>query len=250
MSGEARSALFISHANPEDNAFTLWLGAKLAALGYEVWADILRLRGGHDWQRKLEDALRNRACKVLLVASPVGVAKQRVRNEIQIAHSVGRTIGDDQFIIPLRLKQFDAPFLVAHAQYIDFERSWALGLSELLVTLDETYKIPRNEREDTTPWREIQLLHSKRVGDTPEQLISNWLAITRLPQRLRCYEFRGSVPSERAKSQISAAPWPAAPFGQGFLSFAPIHDLQDHFGPSLPLKLAGECRTGAFLERG
>lgn len=42
--GNARPAIFISHAAPEDNAFTLWLGAKLAALGYEVWADVLRLR--------------------------------------------------------------------------------------------------------------------------------------------------------------------------------------------------------------
>jgi hypothetical protein len=48
-----RQALFISHATPEDNAFTIWLGAKLAAAGYEVWADVLRLRGGDDWQRKL-----------------------------------------------------------------------------------------------------------------------------------------------------------------------------------------------------
>jgi hypothetical protein len=48
MDGQARQALFISHANPEDNAFTLWLGAKLTALGYQVFADILRLRGGDD----------------------------------------------------------------------------------------------------------------------------------------------------------------------------------------------------------
>jgi hypothetical protein len=34
----AREALFISHASPEDNAFTLWLDAKLTALGYEVFA--------------------------------------------------------------------------------------------------------------------------------------------------------------------------------------------------------------------
>jgi hypothetical protein len=34
MNAQARRALFISHATPEDNAFTLWLGAKLTALGY------------------------------------------------------------------------------------------------------------------------------------------------------------------------------------------------------------------------
>ena len=58
-----RKAIFISHASPEDNPFTLWLGAKLAALGYEVWADVLRLTGGEDWRRKLENAIRERACK-------------------------------------------------------------------------------------------------------------------------------------------------------------------------------------------
>jgi len=106
-----RQALFISHASPEDNAFTIWLGAKLAAAGYEVWADVLRLTGGDDWQRKLEDALRNRACKVLLVANQKSVEKQGVRNEIQIASDVAKKIGDTRFIIPLKLGPFDAPFL-------------------------------------------------------------------------------------------------------------------------------------------
>src|SRR5574337_708835 len=83
--GNARPAIFISHASPEDNAFTIWLGAKLAAAGYEVWADVLRLRGGHDWQRRLEEAIRSRAYKVLLAANKYSVDKQGVRNEIQIA---------------------------------------------------------------------------------------------------------------------------------------------------------------------
>ena len=104
---EPREAIFISHAAPEDNAFTIWLGAKLAAMGYDVWADVLRLKGGEDWQRKLENALRRRACKMLLVANPRAVDKQGVRNEIQIATVVARKIGDDAFIIPLRMEPFD-----------------------------------------------------------------------------------------------------------------------------------------------
>ena len=53
MGNAAREALFISHASPEDNAVTLWLGAKLTALGYSVFADVLRLRGGDDWEPSL-----------------------------------------------------------------------------------------------------------------------------------------------------------------------------------------------------
>src|SRR5271157_1238700 len=32
-----RRLLFISHANPEDNAFATWLATQLAIAGYEVW---------------------------------------------------------------------------------------------------------------------------------------------------------------------------------------------------------------------
>jgi hypothetical protein len=42
---QSRQALFISHASPEDNAFTFWLRVKLTALGYEVFADLLHLKG-------------------------------------------------------------------------------------------------------------------------------------------------------------------------------------------------------------
>ena len=87
---DPREVLFISHAAPEDNAFTIWLEAKLAAMGYEVRADVSRIKGGDDWQRKLENTLRERACKVLLVANPRAVDKPGVRNEIQIATEVAR----------------------------------------------------------------------------------------------------------------------------------------------------------------
>ena len=131
-----RRSIFISHANPEDNEFTIWLGAKLAAAGYDVWADVLR----------------EHASKVLLVANEKSVAKQGVRNEIQVATDVGQKLQDSNFIIPLRLGLFDAPFLIAHAQYIDFSRSWASGLHELLEVLDNAYKVPRDHESLTTLW--------------------------------------------------------------------------------------------------
>ena len=137
-----RQALFISHANPEDNEFTIWLGSHLSGAGYEVWADVLKVRGGEDWVRKLEQALRERACKVLLVGTPRGVEKQGVRNEIQIASEVAKKIGDKEFIIPLRLQHFDSPFQIVQAQYIDFLKGWGQGLAELLETL-EGYALPR-----------------------------------------------------------------------------------------------------------
>lgn len=248
--GEPREAIFISHAAPEDNAFTIWLGAKLAAMGYEVWADVLKLKGGDDWQRKLENALRHRACKMLLVANPRAVDKQGVRNEIQIASEVARKIDDNAFIIPLRMEPFEAPFLIAHAQYIDFTRGWARGLSELLETLQDTYHVPRSAGAEEEIWREIQLIHGKTLVAEPERLISNWLSIDQLPTKIRYYEFKGQVSERRAQAQMTEAPWPLKPFRRGFLTFARIHDLQDHFGPNLPIRPNEERRVADFLDSG
>src|SRR5271163_1908717 len=188
-----RNVIFISHANPEQNSFTIWLGAKLAAAGYEVWADVLRLRGGQDWQRRLEDAIRNRACKVLLVANELSVAKQGVRNEIQIASDTAKKLNDTEFVIPLRLGPFDAPFLIAQAQYVDFERAWASGLTELCQVLQETYRVPR-QAGNTDAWLSLQLMHGRQLTTKSESLISTWLSSRRLPSRLYYYPSRGITP--------------------------------------------------------
>lgn len=221
-----RKAIFISHASPEGNAFTIWLGAKLSALGYEVWADVLRLSGGEDWQRKLESAIRERACKVLLVADALSVAKQGVRNEIQIATDVARKIGDTAFIIPLRLGAFDAPFLIAHAQYINFEPSWAQGLEELLKVLGERYKVPRSGDGNPRKWLDLQLLHGKAPIEKSEPLISNWLEIRRIPPSISYY------PLESPQAAVNTlGPYPKVKFGDGYLSCETLDLKRGHNWP-------------------
>ncbi|MEZ5958672.1 MAG: toll/interleukin-1 receptor domain-containing protein [Hyphomonadaceae bacterium] len=244
-----RPALFISHASPEDNRFVLWLGAKLAALGYEVWADVLRLRGGDDWQRKLENALRERAAKVLFVANPVSAEKQGVRNEIQIATEVAKKIDDKEFVIPLRLAPYEAPFLIAHAQYVDFSQSWSAGLAELVKTLGG-YGVARSADADPAMWRDLQLAHAKALTPEPETLISNWLELTTLPSTVRIYDFKAGISLGVAKTAMDACPWPIVPFRRGFISFAPFEDLSDHFGLDLPLDLIAETSTEMFIADG
>lgn len=197
---ETRNVVFITHANPEDNPFAIWLGAKLASAGYEVWADVLSLRGGQDWQRLLEDAIRHRACKLLVAANQLSVSKQGVRNEIQIASDTAKKLGDHNFIIPLKLGPYDAPLLVAHAQYINFEQPWAVGLAELLETLQETYKVPRAAGNIGT-WLDLQLINGKKLTDTTERLISSWLEVRRLPEWIYYNPDFGSVPRDYPKVQ-------------------------------------------------
>jgi hypothetical protein len=250
MGYAAREALFISHARPEDNAFTLWLGAKLTALGYLVFADVLKLRGGDDWQLVLEDAIRNKAAKMLLVASPHGVQKQGVRDEITVAVQTAKKIGDHQFIVPLRLAPFEAPLQIAYAQTIDFSKSWAQGLGELLALLTEL-DIPRaGDTANVGLWQGVQLKDARPVTTTPECLISNWLAVESLPALVRFYDFKGGISLGKAQKAIREAPIPVAAFNRGFFAFAPLHQLQDYFGPELPLECVAERATDAFLDEG
>ena len=248
-----RNAIFISHAAPEDNDFTLWLGAKLSAMGYEVWADVLRLRGGDDWAAKLEEALRIKARKVLLIANSISVKKRGVRNEIQIATEVAKKIGDAEFIIPLRLADFDAPFLIAHAQYINFERSWSDGLHELLDALEE-YEMGRERKEipdvGVEVWRQAHLHKSRTIENLPERLISNWLPITTLPTHVRIYDFRGGIDVAAKKHALRNAPIPLVPHSRGFIGFSTHDDFQKLLGDSFPIKLMAEIELSEFLRTG
>src|SRR5262249_44289991 len=66
---EARDTLLLSHANPEDNEFTLWLALQLANGGYRVWCDLTKLLGGEVFWDNIEDVIKTRATKVLYVLS-------------------------------------------------------------------------------------------------------------------------------------------------------------------------------------
>ncbi|HTD36841.1 MAG TPA: toll/interleukin-1 receptor domain-containing protein [Candidatus Limnocylindrales bacterium] len=244
-------ALFISHANPEDNVFTLWLGAKLEALGFEVWADLMRLRGGSDWETKLETAIRERARKVLFVGTPEAASKRGTRNEIEIATAVATERADEEFIIPLRLRAYRPPFRIAHAQYIDFEnRGWAAGLAELLDTLSDAGVLPVVPHASSGVWRIIQTQHAKPLVESPERLVSNWLEIAKLPRTIRFFDFAGGIVRDLADQRIRMSPYPAVPHFRGFLSFASEQDLVPHFGPQLPLTVVAEMPTDRFIENG
>ncbi len=247
-----RTALFISHANPEDNEFAIWLGAHLSAAGYEVWADVLRLRGGEDWARKLEKALREKARKVLLVGTAVGVEKQGVRNEIQIASEVARSIRDDAFVIPLRLEPYQSPFQIVHAQFIDFMKGWGQGLSCLLETL-EGYSIPRHEsihEESVQNWRGVQLAKARTIQPIPQTLISSWLRIVEWPNAIRYYEFQGAGAEDQAKALAGQSAWPISLFGRGFFSFAESKDFDCRHDRQSRLTQEKQWWVPHFLENG
>ena len=198
----------------------------------------------------LEDAIRSKAAKFLLVATPHGVQKQGVRNEITIATETAKRIVDKTFIVPLRLAPFDAPLLIAHAQYIDFSKGWAPSLSELLSLLSETVVPKALANANADIWRSVQLKDAHSISDASERLVSNWLPIESLPEQIFFYDFKGGISLGKAQKAIQESPIPIVQFNRGFLSFALIHQLQDWFGPDLPLDCIADTSIDDFLNDG
>jgi len=246
-----RGSLFISHA-VEDRDFTVWLGARLSAAGYDVWTDISRLKGGDDWERKLAHAIRHKTRKMLLVATAKGVEKRGVLNEIHIAKEVESKIGDEAFVIPLRLENFSSPYLTVHHQWIDFKPGWGEGLAELLETLATIPGLHRTQglnAESMRRWLEAE--HSQKVAlsETPEVLLSSWLRLVQMPATLRYFLFSGAGADQLANSAVASARAPAVQHGSGFIGFGDLADYVQEDTGTFP-KLVQEIPTDDFLRQG
>lgn len=246
-----RGSLFISHA-VEDNDFALWLGSRLSAAGFDVWADVLRLKGGDDWSRVLEDALRNKASKMIWVASQKGTEKQGVRNEIQIATDVARKLNDESFIIPVKLEQCEAPFLAVHHQWVDFRNGWGAGLAELLENLgaiDGLTKSSGLNADSMGRWLAAQGAKKASLKQETDVLVSNWLPLKQMPATIRYFAFSGAGADEHAAAAVASFTLPAAKYGPGFLAFGNSAD----FGASptgISPRLVQEVPMDDFLKEG
>lgn len=225
-----------------------WLGAKLTALGYEVWADVMRLRGGCDWSRELEEALRRRAAKVLVVCTPTGLDKDGVRNEIEIASGLSKQLGDREFIIPLRLESYEAPFRIAQAQYVDFKGGWARGFAELADLLSQ-FPSPRKEPgRSTEAWVWAQRDGATKLVDRRERLTSNWLMVRSLPPSIRYCEPPAGYQTERFQNR-NLHRWPVVPFRSGVITFA-SPDGEGLLGQEIPARTIDYTKTESFLDHG
>lgn len=246
--GPKREAVFISHANPESNAFARWLGAKLAAMGYEVWADVMRLHGGSDWARELEEALRHRTIKMLLACTPTALDKQGVRNEIEIGSQLATTLNDREFIIPLRLEPYEAPFRIAQAQYVDFSTRWASGFAELVDLLVNVHKIPHQPGRLTESWLAAQTEGSTRLVRANERLVSNWLKFRSGPSVVRYCEPQSGLRLERFQDR-ALHHWPIVPFGAGVFTFA-SPDPHGNLSPDMPTRVVHSVKVNEFFRAG
>lgn len=246
----ARRVVFLNHANPEDNAFVRWLGARLAAAGYTVWSDLLQLAGGERFWKDINEAIRLHTAVFLpiLSKSSIDPAKEGVHNEIAIATAVRREQKLDNFMVPLRLEPVsEVPAQLIQLNYIDFSANWADGLAQLLDRLDKS-NIPRRssaEQSALLAWAASHTALSGAVLDQSEILQSNWFPIQSLPSHINLY---GSpVSKELWERTIDGLSIPCRGLYRLMVSFAPLDAVQEAAGPDIPVTLEYRVPTLDFL---
>lgn len=127
--------IFISYAS-EDRAFAEWLARKLAAAGYAVWLDTLKMLGGESWPRTIEDALR-RSGRFLAVMSVHSLEKDLPLKERTAALGIGLQREVSDFVIPLRLDDAEWDWTMRDLSSVPFLWGWATGWRQLLKKLDQ-----------------------------------------------------------------------------------------------------------------
>jgi hypothetical protein len=231
-----RDTLLLSHANPEDNEFTLWLALQLANEGYRVWCDLTKLLGGEVFWDDIEEAIKTRAVKVLYVLSRTSNAKDGPLKELHFAQGVAKREKLKDFVIPLHIDDLphsDVTIEITRINSVQFQQSWGAGLAKLLEKLEED-GVPRNPKFNRTAvneWWRTKFSAELGLRQEPEEYLSNWFPITSLPSHIY---FHSLARKSIGKIEVPAAlPYPAVQDGISLISFAEAGDFDGQLGPEI-----------------
>ncbi len=205
-----RDTLFIGHANPEDNEFTLWLQAKLINEGYKSECDLSYLIGGEeDYWKNLQSILENNSAKYLLVLSYSTFTKQGVIDEWEQVKSIARKNRLEDFIYVLKIDEvpFDVRIGVNTKNHFRFDKSWANGLKNLFIKLNKD-SVPKNQ---TTPfsidsWSKNRYSTFSGILDKREVYYSNWLKIENLPETIYFFKYHNDTQSKTIEKEVLEFP--------------------------------------------
>lgn len=252
-----RDVIFISHATPSDNAFAIWLASRLSLYGYNVWCDQEKLLGGEDFWREIESAIRSQTCKFVLVVSgnildDAGRLVDGVGKEVGLANTIKKQLGDDYFIVPMRIDQtsFSSfPIDFHRLNGIDCHANWADGLSRLLKVLERD---DISKASDPNPslqsWREVHQNLSRSISRQSEQLLTNWLEFRSMPEFLNFFEVKVPVRPSEVRTMASECPIPCSEHYRLLVSFAELEEMQNALGQDRPIGFRGRLHVDEFLQ--
>lgn len=227
-----RDTLFVSHANPEDNEFSLWLTLQLAKEGYPVWCDLTRLLGGEDFWKDIEKNIRERTIKFIYVLSRVSNNKEGSLQELHVAKNVSRDSKLNDFIIPLIIDDLpprDINIEISRINAIPFNQGWARGLGTLIEKL-EAEAVPKSSKfnpDAVTSWWRSNFSAEKGVHEESEDYLSNWFMIEGLPETIYFHTLRNHKDTERIAELLESFIYPAFQHNHNLVSFAQADDFRE-----------------------
>lgn len=253
LGGKMRDTLMLSHANPEDNEFTLWLALRLANEGFRVWCDLTKLLGGEVFWDDVEGVIRDRAAKVIYILSRVSNSKDGPLRELHLAQSVARREELADFVIPTRIDDLphtEVTIELTRVNSISFRESWAAGLATLLQKL-ETDAVPKaptfNKAAVNDWWRsQFDLVHG--IRNEPETVVSNWFKVENLPEILYEHQIMREKPG-LVDFEIEELPYPGIWLNDlSLLTFAKADDFTTYLGPNFFVSQSREISTNDFMQ--
>ncbi len=204
-----RDTVFIGHANPEDNEFTLWLYAKLTNEGYKVICDLTFLTGGEsDYWKDLDNAL-NQACKYILVFSKDTFSKSGVLDEWEHVRSMAKREGLKDFIMLLKVDDvpFDERIGTNRMNHFRFDFSWANGLKKLIYKLEsDSVPVAKRSKLSIEEWQKNKYTTFSGVSEKDEDFYSNWLEISEVPDFIYFHEYQTSKQAASVNEELDEFP--------------------------------------------
>jgi TIR domain len=190
-----RNLLFIGHAAPEDNEFTIWLHSRLELEGYKVWCDLENLSGGErDFWTEIQRVIEHEAHKYLLVFSKHAFQKDGVIDEFEFSRSIAKKNILKDFVVPLKIDNVAYIDRIGINRYnvIDFSHSWIPGLRKLFKKLKIDATPKEREQECRISEKILDLYHndSKFLIQHQERYYSNWWRIPQLPEKIFIFKYR------------------------------------------------------------
>lgn len=192
-----RQTVLITHANPQDNLVARWFAAKLSIAGYKTWVDLRSLRGGDDFWDVIEDQLRHRTIKQIVLVSD-HVNKPGVKKELALGDYIGKVLSDPSFIIPIRVSNLphgEFPPELLRRNTLDAFPNWAVALPSLFETLEEA-NVPRSIADNSRFLEQIVAAQESgrlAISDESEDLLTNWFRLSTERPVLRFFKVEGTI---------------------------------------------------------
>lgn len=202
--------IFIGHANPEDNEFTLWLRSKLINEGYKVECDLTFLTGGeNDFWKSIQDLLEKGTAKYILVYSESAFQKQGVIDEWEQVKAIGAINGIKDFRLVCKLDEvsFSSRIGLNVMNQIRFDRSWSYGLKQLLrkLKMDHVPCGPKN-KYSIDDWLKNRYTTDSRLKKKNETYYSNWFEIPELPETIYFHVYDNETQAAAIADEITKYP--------------------------------------------